>query len=83
MYFTLSLYYLHYLHYLGELHYHARSFSNPLTSFNKFRLVVSKGPLIFAVDFRKLLIIKQLNKIIMKNQQLLIKKLNSLLILTQ
>ena len=29
MHFTLSLYYLHYLYYLGELHYHARSFSNP------------------------------------------------------
>lgn len=55
MYFTLSL---HYLHYLGELHYHARSFSHPLTSFNKFRLVVSKGPLIFAAGFRNLLIIK-------------------------
>lgn len=58
MYSTLSLDYLHYLHYLGELHYHARSLSNPLTSFNKFRLVVSKGPLIFAAGFRNLLIIK-------------------------
>ena len=48
MYFTLSLYYLHYLQYLGELHYHARTFSNPLTSFNKFRLEVSEGPPIFA-----------------------------------
>ena len=47
MYFTLSLYYLHYLYYLGELHYHARTFSNPLTSFNKIRLAVSKGPPIF------------------------------------
>ena len=58
MYFTLSLYYLHYLYYLGELHYHARTFSNPLTSFNKNRLAVSKGPPIFAVGFRNLLIIK-------------------------
>ena len=47
MYFTLSLYYLHYLHYLGELHYHARTFSNPLTLFNKFRLAVSKEAAIF------------------------------------
>ena len=58
MHFTLSRYYLHYLHYLGELHYHARTFSNPLTLFNKIGLAVSKGPLIFAAGFRKLLIIK-------------------------
>ena len=50
MYFTLSLYYLHYLYYLGELHYHARTFSNPLTLFNKFCLAVSKGPLTFAYE---------------------------------
>ena len=58
MYFTLSLNYLHYLHYLGELHYHARTFSNPLTLFNKFRLAVSEGPLTFVVGFRKPLIVK-------------------------
>ena len=34
------------------------TFSNPLTSFNKFRLAVSKGPLIFAAGFRNQLIIK-------------------------
>lgn len=58
MYLTLSLNYLHYLHYLGELHYHARTFSNPLTLFNKFRLAVSEGPPIFVAVFRKPLIIK-------------------------
>ena len=58
MYFTLSLNYLHYLHYLGELHYHARTFSNPLTLFNKFRLAVSEGPLTFVAGFRKQLIVK-------------------------
>ena len=58
MYFTLPLNYLHYLHYLGELHYHARTFSNPLTLFNKFRLAVSEGPLTFVAGFRKLLIVK-------------------------
>jgi len=47
MYFTLSMYYLHYLHYLGELHYHARSFSNPLTLFNKIGLAVSNEAAIF------------------------------------
>lgn len=35
-----------------------RTFSNPLTSFNKFRLAVSKGPPIFAVSFHNNLIIK-------------------------
>ncbi len=58
MYFTLSLNYLHYLHYLGELHYHARTFSNPLTLFNKFRLAVSEGPLTFVAGSRKPLIVK-------------------------
>lgn len=58
MYFTSSLYHLHYLHYLGELHYHARTFSNPLTLFNKFRLAVSEGPLTFVAGFRKPLIAK-------------------------
>ena len=58
MYFTLSLNYLHYLYYLGELHYHARTFSNPLTLFNKFRLAVSEGPLTFVAGFRKPLIVK-------------------------
>ena len=49
MYFTLSLNYLHYLYYLGELHYHARTFSNPLTLFNKFRLAVSNKAAIFVL----------------------------------
>ena len=38
--------------------YHTRTFSNPLTLFNIFRLVVSEGPPIFALGFRKPLIIK-------------------------
>ena len=34
------------------------SFSNPLTSFNKFRLAVSEGLPIFAAGFRNRLIVK-------------------------
>lgn len=36
----------------------ANIITDPLTTFNIFRLAVSKGPLIFVAGFRKTLIIK-------------------------
>ena len=43
---------------LGELHYHAFTFSNLLTSFNIIHLAVYKEPLTFAAGSFNLLIIK-------------------------